>query len=86
MNKEISATVRCLFWFGLVVLVIVCMPQILAAIGAGIVYLLQVIAMIVIGYIAVAVIYGLLSLFCGKDFDVFVTTTDAGGEKTWTFA
>lgn len=88
MNKEMTDTVRCLFWFGLVVLFIICLPEILAAIGAGIVYLFQAIAMIIIGYIAVAIIYGLLSMFCGEEFKGFSAKydADAEAEKTWTFA
>lgn len=82
MNKEIGQTVRCLMWFAMVVLFIVCLPQILAAIGAGIIYLFKIIAMIVIGYIAVAIIYGILCAFFGWK----MTDDGMGVEKSWSFA
>lgn len=82
MNEDTTSAIKCLFWFMMVALFIICLPKIIAAIGAAIVYLFQAIAVMIIGYIALAVVYAILSIIFNVKFE-----GDVGNdEQTYRFA
>lgn len=77
-----SQDLRSLGAFMILVMVIVCLPKILAGVGAAILFLLQCIAAIIIGYIAIAIVVGLFMMI----FNIQSKDGEEGGiEKAWKF-
>jgi hypothetical protein len=77
-----SQDLRSLGAFMLVVMVIICLPTIFKGIGVAIIFLLKCAAAIMLGYIAVAIVVGLLMMI----FNFKGNSDDATEvEKAWKF-
>lgn len=73
---------RSLGAFMLLIMVIICIPTMLKGLGAVILFLLQCIAAIIIGYIAIAIVVGLFMMI----FNIQGKGAEEGAvEKAWKF-